>query len=483
MDYIPQFGQAVGTQDVSGMPVDESMAQLQLKRKLAQAEALRNAQIPEGQMVSGRFVAPSWTQYLASALGKIQGAQQERKAMEEYGQFQKGRQQKMAEALEQLNKDLQGKRTVTEGSFQVQRPTEQIPTSPFGTMQENAPTSPFGTGGQPQAPINVPMTTTTMTAPTTQDRYSALMRYGAAINNPEMIARAVASNIDALNRQEEVASERAFKKEETAAERAWREKQTANEQEFQRIQQKDRQGFELTQDEKRFQQQWKMQKDRQGFESGENAKSRANQLKIHELSSKAAPSGYKYAPDGSLTFIPGGPADPNTRPLNVDQANARVYGRRLQHSHEIASGFEDDLNKQGGKLKYDPIATRAIVTGPKGISDLTYGMASKETQSAATAMRDFINATLRRESGAAISASEYDSAIQNYFPQPGEDASVTAQKRKNREIVIEGMREAGGYPRGQSQQPAQRTVVRTGTDKTTGRKVVQYSDGTTAYAD
>jgi len=99
MDYMPQWGQALGTQDVSTMPMDESMAQLQLKRKLAKAEALRNAQAPQGQMVSGHFVKPSWTQYLANALGQIQGGQEERQAMQDYGQFQKGRQAKIAELL------------------------------------------------------------------------------------------------------------------------------------------------------------------------------------------------------------------------------------------------------------------------------------------------------------------------------------------------------------------------------------------------
>lgn len=98
MDYIPQWGQAT-TQDVSGMPIDESMAQLQLKRKLAQAEALRGQQMPQGQMVSGRYVAPSWTQYLANVAGQIQAGSQEREAMKEYGQFQKGRQAKIADLL------------------------------------------------------------------------------------------------------------------------------------------------------------------------------------------------------------------------------------------------------------------------------------------------------------------------------------------------------------------------------------------------
>lgn len=266
---LPGLGQAAPT-----TPMDEATAQLELKRRLAQAEFLRNQETPQGQMVSGIYVAPSWTQYLGNLANKYVSGQQEREAIGQYGEFQKGRKQKMAEALQQLNKDLQGTQKVTQGSFQVQRPTEQIPTSPFGTMDANAQTSPYGTGVQGQAPINVPMATTEMVAPTTQDRYAALMRYSAAIDNPEMVGRAVMGNIEALNRQEEVAGERAFKREETAAERKWREQQTAKEQEFQRILLKDRQGFELTQQEKNFANQMALQKSSQGFQAGENAKNR-----------------------------------------------------------------------------------------------------------------------------------------------------------------------------------------------------------------
>ena len=194
-----------------------------------------------------------------------------------------------------------------------------------------------------------------------------------------------------------------------------------------------------------------MQQSSQGFQSHEHALDRQNQLNIHNASQNAAPSGYKKNADGSLTYISGGPADPNMRPLTQDQANARVYGERMANSNNIVTALETD-----GKLKYNPIATRAIITAPGGIGDVTYGMANKDTQSAAQAMRDFINATLRRESGSAISAGEYDSAIKQYFPQPGEDKFVTEQKRKNREIAIKGITDAG-YSAGQTRPNASAT--------------------------
>ncbi len=58
--------------------------------------------------------------------------------------------------------------------------------------------------------------------------------------------------------------------------------------------------------------------------------------------------------------------------------------------------------------------------------------------------RNFINAVLRRESGAAIAPSEFSSAEKQYFAQPGDSQSVLEQKRLNRNTVISGfMQEAG----------------------------------------
>lgn len=54
------------------------------------------------------------------------------------------------------------------------------------------------------------------------------------------------------------------------------------------------------------------------------------------------------------------------------------------------------------------------------------------------AERNFVNAVLRKESGAAISPSEFDSAAQQYFPQPGDSDAVIRQKEANRTTVING---------------------------------------------
>ena len=69
---------------------------------------------------------------------------------------------------------------------------------------------------------------------------------------------------------------------------------------------------------------------------------------------------------------------------------------------------------------------------------------SSEYQQYDQARRDFINATLRRESGAVISDDEFDNANKQYFPQPGDKPQVIAQKRRNRKTAIEGISRAAG---------------------------------------
>jgi len=58
--------------------------------------------------------------------------------------------------------------------------------------------------------------------------------------------------------------------------------------------------------------------------------------------------------------------------------------------------------------------------------------------------REFITAQLRKESGAAISDSEFETARKQYFPQPGDSKSVIDQKRKSREAAYQNMVTATG---------------------------------------
>lgn len=72
-------------------------------------------------------------------------------------------------------------------------------------------------------------------------------------------------------------------------------------------------------------------------------------------------------------------------------------------------------------------------------------ISSSERKQQDQAERNFINANLRLESGAAIGADEFSSAELQYFPRPGDDSTSLEQKRQNRLSAIASMKaEAGG---------------------------------------
>jgi hypothetical protein len=145
----------------------------------------------------------------------------------------------------------------------------------------------------------------------------------------------------------------------------------------------------------------------------------------------AAPSGYSYAPEG-LAPIPGGPADPaNPNNITGDQRKTASFATRLESANAIIDANEN-------------VGTGYLQEGLASVPFFGSKLASTEKQSLNQAQRDFINAQLRRESGATIQDTEFESAAKQYFPQPGEGAEIVAQKKEARRIAVENMkREAG----------------------------------------
>lgn len=90
------------TQDISGLPVNDELAQLELQRKLKIADALRQSQLPQGQMIGNRYIAPSWTQYAADLANKYIGGKQEENAMKQYGDYRKNKQSQLIDILKGL---------------------------------------------------------------------------------------------------------------------------------------------------------------------------------------------------------------------------------------------------------------------------------------------------------------------------------------------------------------------------------------------
>jgi len=124
------------------------------------------------------------------------------------------------------------------------------------------------------------------------------------------------------------------------------------------------------------------------------------------------------------------------KPMTEGQAKANLFGTRMQEADKILS----DLTG-----KYSPAMLNAKMTaeGAPMVGGLlgfaANSMSPPELQMAEQAQRDFINAVLRRESGAVISDGEFANAKKQYFPQPGDAMEVIAQKAANRRRATELM--------------------------------------------
>ncbi len=132
------------------------------------------------------------------------------------------------------------------------------------------------------------------------------------------------------------------------------------------------------------------------------------------------------------------------KPLTEGQANAAIYGERAMEAEQVIESLEGQISgaERLGMAVKDGASTLPIVGGVAQM--VGNALSTSEMRQMSQAKRNFINATLRRESGAVISDSEFENANLQYFPQPNDDAKTLALKKQNRETVIRGLRRAAG---------------------------------------
>lgn len=126
-------------------------------------------------------------------------------------------------------------------------------------------------------------------------------------------------------------------------------------------------------------------------------------------------------------YAPKGGAE---KPLTEGQAKAVAFASRMQAADKIVG----NLAAKG---------TTTSIPGSRagyGVGGVVNAISPAANQQLDQAKRDFINAVLRRESGAVISESEFSNAEKQYFPQIGDSAEVKRQKADNRHISLEGMK-------------------------------------------
>lgn len=152
------------------------------------------------------------------------------------------------------------------------------------------------------------------------------------------------------------------------------------------------------------------------------------------------PAGYRWGAGGALEFIPGGPADPNTKQntgnITEGERNSGGYATRMTEATKLLDQFES-----AGRETY----TTRVVGALPGVGSAARGETmTPEQQQYRQAAEDWVRAKLRKESGAVIGKDEMEAEIQTYFPMPWDKPEVVAQKRQAREVANGAMRTAAG---------------------------------------
>ena len=122
--------------------------------------------------------------------------------------------------------------------------------------------------------------------------------------------------------------------------------------------------------------------------------------------------------------------------ITAEMSKVAGFTKRLEQSEKNFKDIEEKGYEAGNRLD----KLRGFLPGE---------FRSENALLQEQAERNFINSVLRRESGAAISPTEFSSAEQQYFPRPGDTPSVKEQKKANRQQVYESFKAeaSGAYDR------------------------------------
>lgn len=126
---------------------------------------------------------------------------------------------------------------------------------------------------------------------------------------------------------------------------------------------------------------------------------------------------------------------PKEKVIKPTQYQAATYAKRIEQAEQNLNSLMDNPKTSAELTSMWSRGTEAIA--PQALKSENFKLFQQ-------ARDNFINSVLRRESGAAISAGEYETADRQYFPTAGDSAEVLSQKKANRDIVLQGIRSEAG---------------------------------------
>jgi hypothetical protein len=132
-------------------------------------------------------------------------------------------------------------------------------------------------------------------------------------------------------------------------------------------------------------------------------------------------------PDGQMRIVQG-PGAGNQKPFTEGQSKDNVYTTRAEGALKALEPVADALTSRG------EIIAESVPLG------LGREMQTDDFQVARNAGDEFLQAILRKDTGAAITAQEQELYGKTYLPQPGDKPAVLAAKKAARARAVEAIR-------------------------------------------
>jgi hypothetical protein len=164
----------------------------------------------------------------------------------------------------------------------------------------------------------------------------------------------------------------------------------------------------------------------------------------------APPSGFMWTPEGNLTYIPGGPADPAVASANryhvptEDERRSAGLAVRMENALAVMNKV-GDANKDSLKPSVGAAVAGSI---PMLGETLRNVVNTTDRQRIESAQRDALDAALTLATGAAYTKEQLNGLLRSYFPQIGDSDTTIAEKQARFQSVIETARIRAGRAAG-----------------------------------
>jgi len=164
-----------------------------------------------------------------------------------------------------------------------------------------------------------------------------------------------------------------------------------------------------------------------GVYSGDYLGNEAKRASIRSSNASAANSNASAAKTRAEQGLLGTPG--SGKPPTEGQVLSAGFAERTKQANDIIDS-KADMFKKMSYVDFKLAESK---------SQIANAFMSPDVRQAAQAMRNFITAKLRKESGAAIAQSEFDDARVQYFPAYKDDATTLANKKTLRDSVLNNL--------------------------------------------